>query len=241
MKMLFNVIFMLFFLIACQSTKPVINTASQALEKVITDYQHFKEHQSPLNQDKAGDTNRLLPDLSPESLKKQHLALSAIYQKLEQIKTEKLNSDESINHAVLAYTIKNQLDNYINNEHYMPLTAESGFHVWISRINRQVSFNTEQDYRDYLARITALPSYFSQQMYWMDKGIEAGITQPKIVLQGFEESIKAFIKTDATTSTYYQPFETMPEHFTAELKAELQSTSEKHHFKYGHAKLSKIL
>lgn len=216
-------IFTLFFLVACQSTKSKISTENQDLEQVISDYQQFKEQQSPFNLDKAGATNRLLPDLSPDNLKKQHLDLSAIYQKLTQIKTEKLNSDESINHAVLAYTIKNQLDSYINNEHYMPLTAESGFHVWISRINRQVSFNTEQDYRDYLARLTALPSYFTQQMYWMDKGIDAGITQPKVVLQGFEESIKAFIKTDATTSTYYQPFEKMPEHFTAELKQTLQT------------------
>ena len=156
-------------------------------------------------------------------MKQQDLSLRAIYQRLGQVDVAKLNRDEAINHAVLLYTIKNQLDNYTNNEHYMPLTAESGFHVWISRINRQVSFNTEQDYRDYLARLTALPRYFSQQMFWMDKGIEAGITQPQVVLKGFEDSIKAFIKEDATSSTYYQPFLTMPEHFTGPLQAQLNA------------------
>ena len=223
MKTLSIVIFALFSLVACQSTQINVSSLNQDLVQIINDYQQFKEQQSPFNIDKAGDTNRLLPDLSPDNLKKQHLALRAIYQKLAQIKTDKLNADESINHAVLTYTIENQLDNYTNKEHYMPLTAESGFHVWISRFSSQMRFNTEQDYSDYLARLTALPGYFTQQMFWMDKGIDAGITQPKVVLQGFEQSIKAFIKLDATASTYYQPFKKMPEHFTVELKQALQN------------------
>jgi uncharacterized protein (DUF885 family) len=104
----------------------------------------------------------------------------------------------------------------------MPLTAESGFQVWISRINQQVSFKAEQDYRDYLQRLKAIPRYFSQQIAWMDKGIKAGITQPKVVLVGFEESIQAFIKEDVTQSTYYQPFLSIPAHIGKELSSELR-------------------
>ena len=221
MKALSIVMLVLFFVMACQSPKSHVVLANHELEQVIKDYQHFKDHQSPFNQDIAGETNRQLPDLSPQNLKQQHQSLQIIYSRLQQVAVVSLNRDEAINHSVLSYTIKNQLDNYTNNEHYMPLTAESGFHVWISRINRQVSFRTEQDYRDYLARLNVLPRYFSQQIFWMDKGIETGLTQPQIVLQGFEESIQAFIKTDATSSTYYQPFLTMPEHFTEQLKGEL--------------------
>ena len=196
MKAFSITIFVLFFVMACQSPKSQVELINHDLEQVIKDYQLYKDHQSPFNQDISGKTNSQLPDLSPKNLKQQDLSLRAIYQRLGQVDVAKLNRDEAINHAVLLYTIKNQLDNYTNNEHYMPLTAESGFHVWISRINRQVSFNTEQDYRDYLARLMALPRYFSQQMFWMDKGIEAGITQPQVVLKGFEQSIKAFIKQD---------------------------------------------
>ncbi len=223
MKAFSITMFVLFFVMACQSAQSQVELINHDLEQVIKDYQLYKDQQSPFNQDIAGKTNSQLPDLSPKNLKQQDQALRAIYQRLTQVDVNKLNRDEAINHAVLSYTIKNQLDNYTNNEHYMPLTAESGFHVWISRINRQVSFKTEQDYRDYLARLTALPRYFSQQMFWMDKGIETGITQPQIVLKGFEESIKAFIKEDATSSTYYQPFLTMPEHFTEPLKAQLKA------------------
>ena len=223
MKVFSITVFVLFFVMACQSPKLSSVLVNENLEQVIKDYQHYKDHQSPFNQDIAGETNSQLPDLSPDKLEQQHQALHAIYQRLDQINVKSLNQADAINHAVLSYTMKNQLDSYSNKEHYMPLTAESGFHVWISRIKSQVSFKTEQDYRDYLARLSALPQYFTQQIYWMDKGIEEGITQPKIVLKGFEESIKAFIKTDASSSTYYQPFLTMPEYFSQQLKSTLQA------------------
>ncbi|WP_220465100.1 DUF885 family protein [Colwellia sp. MB02u-9] len=223
MKVFSITLFVFFFVMACQSPKLQVSLVNHDLAEIIKDYQRFNDLQSPFNQDIAGETNRQLPDLSPDTLKQQHQALLAIDQRLAQVAVQGLQQDEVINHAVLSYTIKNQLDSYTNKEHYMPLTAESGFHVWISRIKSQVSFKTEQDYRDYLTRLGALAKYFSQQMYWMDKGIEAGITQPKIVLQGFEESIQAFIKTDATLSSYYQPFLTLPAYFPPALKLELQA------------------
>ena len=204
MKVLLSTITTLLFLVACQSN--LAQTSTSTLEQVIADYQHFKDQQSPFNQDIAGETNNRLPDLSPEALQLQHQKLHAISQRLAEIDDKRLSRAEQINYSVLSYTIKNQLDSFTNKEHYMPLTAESGFHVWISRINQQVSFKTEQDFRDYLMRLSALPIYFSQQMAWMNKGITEGITQPQVVLEGFEESIKAFIKTDVTKSTYYQPF-----------------------------------
>ena len=213
---------MVFFLAACQTSHVQKPAVTSELDKVISDYQSFKDHQSPFNQDLAGKTNNQLPDLSPSKLEQQHQLLLAIYQRLTAIDNKQLDRAAQINYSVLSYTIKNQLDSYINKEHYMPLTAESGFHVWISRINRQVSFKTEQDYRDYLMRLSALPQYFAQQMAWMDKGIAEGITQPQVVLMGFEDSIKAFITTDATTSSYYQPFVTMPKLFSKQLQEELR-------------------
>lgn len=207
------------FLGACQSSPVSVSS----LEQVINDYQYFKEHQSPFNQDIAGETNNKLPDLSPSNLALQHKKLQAIYKRLAALDDKNLNYNDKINYAVLSYSIKNQLDNYINKEHYMPLTAESGFHIWISEINRQVSFKTVQDYRDYLTRLSALPLYFSQQMAWMNKGINEGITQPQVVLKGYEDSIKTFIKKDVTTSKYYQPFITLPAYFSQALKLELKA------------------
>ena len=228
-KFTISLFFLLFIASCSNSTNEKNNTTAQSddqkLLNVITKYDDYHLNSSPFNNAEKKGNNALLPDLSPNTLAKNHQALSAIYEELELINTDNLSVDNKINLSVLSYSIKNTLDNYTNNEHYMPLTAESGFHVYISYIAQQVQFKSKQDYQDYLARLASLPRYFEQQTYWMREGIKAGIVQPKIVLIGFEDSIKAFIKEDVTQSTYYTPFLSMSEHVSDEDKAALQQTA----------------
>ena len=109
----------------------------------------------------------------------------------------------------------------------MPLTAESGFHVWIANISQQVNLKSEQDYRDYLLKLRALPHYFDQQIAWMNLGIKEGITQPKVVLKGFEQSILAFIKEDVSDSEYYEPFKNMSTYVSLEAQKNFQEEAKK--------------
>jgi len=192
------------------------------LNEIVQKYQAYYETMNPFNKLEVGGSNAKLPDLSSISLANQDRKLRSTYQQLMTLDVENLDYQQQINWSVLTYSLKNQIDNYRNKEHYMPLTAESGFHVWISRIVNSVNFSSQQDYKDYLERLAAIPHYFSQQISWMNKGIVEGITQPQIVLEGFEESINAFIKEDVTKSEYYKPFISMPKHFDATASALLR-------------------
>jgi len=211
---IFLSLFCLCFLLSCSQTinpndKEAITTSDQQLHQLIHTYQQFYQQNSPFNDPEEGGNNGKLPNLSPEFLAKQNIKRQNIYNALISLDDENLSANNQINSAVLIYTLKNELDNYANKEHYMPLTAESGFHVWIANISQQVNLKSEQDYRDYLSKLRALPHYFEQQIAWMNLGIDAGITQPKIVLKGFEQSIIAFIKEDVSDSGYYKPFKKM--------------------------------
>lgn len=226
MKQLFAALLILFMAAAC-SHKPTVDSnsttnADQSLASVIESYESYREQSSPFNSPKPGKSNAELPDLSMQTMQKNHDKLSAIYQQLMTIEQASLNEQNRINFSVLAYSIKNQLDSFTNKEYLMPLTAESGFHVWISRINQMVAFKTEQDYQDYLSRLSQLPRYFDQQIMWMEQGIAQGLTQPQVVLTGFEDSIAAYIKQDASQSGYYRPFKTMPSHIDEHSKSALQ-------------------
>jgi uncharacterized protein (DUF885 family) len=220
-----------FFLLSCSQTtnsknKEVTTINDHQLQQLIHTYQQFYRKSSPFNDPKEGSTNAKLPDLSPEFLAKQNTKRQKIYNALLKIDTDVLNSDNQINYAVLAYTLKNQLDSYKNKEHYMPLTAESGFHVWIANISQQVNLKSEQDYLDYLSKLRALPHYFEQQIAWMNFGINEGITQPKVVLKGFEQSIIAFIKEDVTDSEYYKPLINMSVHLSKEIQKRIQAEAQ---------------
>jgi len=225
-------LFCLYFLLSCSQTtnpndKDVVTTSDQQLQQLILTYQQFYQQNSPFNDPEEGGNNGKLPNLSPEFLAKQNIKRRNIYQALISLDVENLSADNQINSAVLIYTLKNQLDSYSNKEHYMPLTAESGFHVWIANISQQVNLKSEQDYRDYLSKLRALPHYFEQQIAWMNLGIEAGITQPKIVLKGFEKSILAFIKKDVRESGYYKPFKKMSTFINSQTQQSIQKEAKK--------------
>ncbi len=218
----FIVIINLYLFIISDATAATQNV-NQQLDEIIQEYEAFYLQSSPFNQAEVGGRNALLPDLSPEFLSEQYQQGLAIYQALVKLEQEKLSLENQVNFSVLRYSLKNQLDNYTNKEHYMPLTAESGFHVSIANISKQIDFKTLADYQDYLARLAALPKYFSQQTYWMRTGLKEGISQPKVVLEGFEKTIAAYIKEDVTASSYYQPFKDMSAFISQKEKKQLQA------------------
>ena len=217
-------VLLLFFLWSCSQTASVSKQSLEVdtLKSIIDEYHRFEENSSPFNKLEAGGNNARLPDLSATALAAKHEGLTEIYQKLTVLDADNMPLQQQINLSVLAYRIKNQLDAYTNKEHYMPLTAESGFHAYISFINQMVPFKNEQDYRDYLSRLSEIPRYFAQQQSWMEKGIQSGRTQPQVVLDGFEHSISAFIKEDVTHSAYYQPFKSMPDFIDKALQSSLR-------------------
>lgn len=194
----------------------------EKLAALIHVHEEFYLKSSPFNQPQIAGNNAKLPDLSANTLQKQYQQRLKIYQQLMKLSPDKLSQENQINLSVLSYSLKNQLDNFTNNEHYMPLTAESGFHVWIANIAKRSEFKTVEDYQDYLARLAALPKYFAQQTQWMKLGLESGISQPKIVLKGFEQSILAFIKEDVSQSGYYQPFKNMSAYISESNQQSLQ-------------------
>ena len=206
---------------AASPTKDTIST-DQQLATIIQTHETFYLESSPFNQPEFSGNNAKLPDLSAAFLLEQYQKGLAIYQQLIALDNEKLTQENQINYSVLTYSLKNQLDSYLNKEHYIPLTAESGFHVWITSISKQVDFKSLTDYQDYLARLSLLPTYFAQQTYWMKKGLKSGISQPKVVLKGFEQSIAAYIKEDVTESSYYQPFSNMSGFITSSQKKDLR-------------------
>ncbi|MGJ8674993.1 MAG: DUF885 domain-containing protein, partial [Pseudoalteromonas sp.] len=125
---------------------------------------------------------------------------------LDTVSIDKLSDENQINFSIIRAQVQNSVDEYIFNAHYMPLTSEYGFHSGLSYIINSSQYKNQQDFDTYLARLAQVPRFFEQNIYWMKKGIETGLTQPKAVLEGYEDSINAYIVDDITTSEFYKPF-----------------------------------
>lgn len=156
------------------------------------------------------NTKSGLPDMSPAALEKAQQQRMALLAELNKTDASSLSEQQKINLAILQYRVQNDIDEYRFGAHYMPLTAESGFHSDVLFMLNMSSVKTEKDLQTYLEKLAALPLYMQQQMDWMRQGLAKGYTQPKAVLAGYEDSIKSFISTDPQQSPFYRPLLKQP-------------------------------
>ncbi|GAA79874.1 DUF885 family protein [Pseudoalteromonas sp. BSi20495] len=187
---------------ACQITTQNADQQFTQIAKSIVDY---RQSINPYSNAK-GVKGYLLPNLSPEFLAQEYKNKTQLLADLDTVSIDKLSDENQINFSIIRAQVQNSVDEYIFNAHYMPLTSEYGFHSGLSYIINSSQYKNQQDFDTYLARLAQVPRFFEQNIYWMKKGIETGLTQPKAVLEGYEDSINAYIVDDITTSEFYKPF-----------------------------------
>ncbi|MCG9965530.1 DUF885 domain-containing protein [Shewanella cutis] len=202
-------------------TQSSVKTMAPALQAIVDQSWQLQLSASPEMAYGMGDKSAAgkLQDLSPEALVKLNQGQIAILGQLKALDRSKLSKEDKINAEILEDQIQNDVDLYKYKDYYLPITAESGFHAYISSI-AQGRFNTLEDYQNYLGKLKALPTYFAQQTHWLKQGLKEGITPPKATLKGFENSISAYI-LPVEKSSYFKPFTQYPSHFTEAQKAQL--------------------
>lgn len=220
---------------ATQTTKDIQTPSSQtisaaqsqvepiapALQAIIDQSWQLQLSASPEMAYSMGDASAAgkLADLSPAALAKLNQGQIAVLAQLKALDRSNLSKEDKINAQILEDQIQNDVDLYRFKDYYLPITAESGFHAYITSI-AQGRFNTLEDYRNYIAKLNALPTYFAQQTHWLKQGLAEGITPPKVTLNGFEDSISAYI-VPVEKSSYFKPFTQYPNYFTEAQKTQL--------------------
>jgi len=167
-----------------------------------------------------------LPDMSPAALSARQQQRTDWQQQLFQTDTSQLSEQNQINHAILQYRLANEIDEYRFNAHLTPLTSESGFHTSVAMMLQRSGLRQSVDYENYLKKLATVPLYMQQQTDWMRQGLLTGITQPKVVLTGFEKSISSYITEDMSASVFYRPFLVKPDTITDEKWQQLQASAQ---------------
>lgn len=190
-------------------------------------FNQIVEHSWHFRQGIDSKGNKLRPhqldDLSPKALAERNQQLVTYVQQLDKIDDATLSQEDQINKLILRGQLQELVDHYVFNQHQIPLTSEYGFHVGLANIKHEYRFKSLEDYENYLAKLSQIPRYFEQQIYWMKQGLASGNTQPKAVLQGFEESIASFITPDAQLSSFYSPFNTIKLSLSSEQRLALEN------------------
>lgn len=199
--------------------------AAKALHALFADEWAARLARDPLFASEMGvDTyNDSLPDVTPESYRRELDQDLAFLERLEAVDRSQLLPEDRLNYDLFDFVVRSRATLAEYRPYLIPILSDGGFHMSVQRMFESMPFEDAADYEDYLARLDAIGGYFDQHIANMREGLELGITQPKIILDGIEPSIAGPIVDDATESVFFEPFAAIPDHIAAAERERLRA------------------
>ncbi|WP_033959971.1 DUF885 domain-containing protein [Psychroserpens jangbogonensis] len=127
---------------------------------------------------------------------------------LSKINPETLSGTEQISFTLLKFVLQDQIDFYDFEGYLNPLLSDSGFHSNLTYEVRPLA--NYWQVREYLKKLNAIPEFVNQNLAHLREGLEKGVSQPRIIFEGYESTYDTHIVADFEDSFYYSPFKNLP-------------------------------
>ncbi|MFS4417806.1 DUF885 domain-containing protein [Maribacter sp. 2307ULW6-5] len=119
-----------------------------------------------------------------------------------------LSETEQISWELLRFNLQNQVDAHRFKMHLNPILADQGFHLNLNyRIKPLLS---DVDAERYLDLLRAIPNYVDEHLALIRKGLDLGISQPKVIFKGYAATYDTHRVNRPEDSAFYAPFLELP-------------------------------
>ena len=146
-----------------------------------------------------------------------------ILTKLSEVSEIALSETEVISLKLLKFKLKDQIDYFTYERFLNPLLSDAGFHSNLNYIVRPLS--SYKAAKDYLNKLNAIPVFVNQHFVNLREGLEKGVSQPKVIFNGYESTYEDHIIADFSDSYFYKPFKSLPENITQDQKDSILSAA----------------
>ncbi|MEE4173051.1 MAG: DUF885 family protein [Xanthomonadales bacterium] len=210
-------------LLATAATPLLAADDSEAFQALIDREWEFRTREFPgLGQRGAGATPvDRLTRVSEADQDRRYQFWKDIRSKLDELSCERLDRETCINFRIFASQMDQFIDDYETRAYLIPFNSDWSFWAGWGRMAEGSNFSREADYEAYLSRLSELPLVMDEYLALMRRGLELGMTQPRVILDGRDVSIRSQIVDSATDSPFYAPFRAFPERIPPERRAAL--------------------
>lgn len=133
--------------------------------------------------------------------------------KLTDIDDTQLSETEQISWALLQFVLKDKIAYYTFERFLNPLLSDAGFH---SNLNYRVRpLTSYKSTKKYLKMLNAIPEFVDQHFVNLREGLQKGVSQPRVIFNGYESTYDDHIVADYQKSFFYTPFKNLPESLSA--------------------------
>jgi uncharacterized protein (DUF885 family) len=174
----------------------------QDLKEILDRVWDFELTESPMLATNVGDErgqDRLADD-SLDAIERRAKTRGEFLDELKAIPTDSLSPLAQIDHELLRLRLEGQLADYRFKTHLMPINNREGFHISFPELPRVMNPKSEADFQNYIARLKDFARYTDQQIELLRGGIEAGLTQPAIIMRDSVGQAESHVVDDPNDS-----------------------------------------
>lgn len=196
-----SVILLCVCIISCDLEKQ--SSSSKQLANLIDSYEDYKGYD-----EKAYPLGLFTRDYYKSEAEFAHAKL----EELSKIDVDNLKETERISAKLLQFVLQDKIDFFEFERFLNPLLSDSGFH---SSLNYEVRpLATYTSVKEYLRLLNAIPEFVDQHFVNLREGLKKGVSQPRIIFEGYESTYNDHIVADYQKSFFYSPFKSLPESLT---------------------------
>ncbi|MDO5504761.1 MAG: DUF885 domain-containing protein [Pseudoxanthomonas suwonensis] len=224
-RLLLGLVLVLFFAAASLQAQPADPAETRRLHAFFESEWERGLQERPESASYRGDDrwNDRWNDNSLEAIEARHAADRQALAQLQRFDREKLSAQDQLNLDVMRWQLQRAVDGQQYNRHLMPVSQMGGVQS-ADGMAEVLRFATAKDYRDWLARMAALPASIEQATALMREGMRLGYMPPKVLMQRIPEQIRAQVVERPEDSPFWKAFERpMPEAIPASERTALKA------------------
>jgi uncharacterized protein (DUF885 family) len=171
------------------------------VDKTLKEIQAFRKNES--RQDSIN--GHWLGSNNEEDFLRRYNFYNSVYTKLNAVNKTAFSFDDLVNLELLQYSLEDEISDYEYKTYLNPILSDEGFHTQLASMGSRV-FGTKNDAQDYIRQMRDIPRYVDENLALMRKGVSLGISQPRSILNGYENTYEQHIVDDVTKSVFWKPF-----------------------------------
>lgn len=185
-----------------------VSTAKR-FEALADEYWVFACTESPVTAILAGEDpdDPVLFRESPADHARRRSGAVRLREILRSIPADALGVQDLISHRLLARELDTAIEAYEHGAHLRPSLFPAGPEFSLVFVANTTSIATPRDAERYLARLATVPDFFDDLKSTLEAGLERGFRYPSRVVHRAAQSAKANLKSSATDSALFGPFQ----------------------------------
>jgi len=149
-------------------------------------------------------------DISLAAIERRKRELQAPLLVLKSIKRTGLNAADQLNYDLFRKNIEDALEGTRFQSEYLRISPIRGVQQDAARLLELSPHRNIKDYDDIIARLKALPELIDQTIALLKKGVELGITPPRITLRDVPEQVQSQLLEDPRQNPLLKSFADFP-------------------------------